>query len=193
MELREILLKEKPTQMLEVSPKGTVPVAAFSDGLVIDESLELMLWALAHADETSWLEHIDDSLALIWQNDTSFKSWLNKYKYHVRYPEHTIEYYRDQCAAFLDDLEARLGEHPFLLSAHPQLADLALFPFIRQFSLVDIEWFETSSYQGVKRWLDHWLESKLFAAVMHKYAVWDLGQPPVFLPMDPSILSERRG
>lgn len=181
-ELREILLKDKPHPMLVASPKGTVPVAVLNDQLVIEESLELMLWALSNNDPQGWLQNLDDSLELIFRNDDEFKYWLDRYKYQVGYPEHSQEYYRAKAETFLAALENILTGSDFLIASQPRLADIAIFPFVRQFAFVDKAWFESSEYVQTKRWLDYWLDHRLFEAVMEKYQVWENGASPIFFP-----------
>jgi len=131
VELREILLKDKPKEMLEISPKGTVPVLLLPDDLVIDESREIMMWALTQNDPENWLESIDKSNSLIDQNDNEFKPHLDHYKYADRFPEYSKENYREQTNAFLKQLDQRLNESRYLISDKISLADMAIFPFIR--------------------------------------------------------------
>ena len=185
-QLREILLKEKPAQMLDASPKGTVPVAVFDNGMVIEESLELMLWALSDSDgETeSWLDDLDTSLAIIHQNDNSFKPWLDRYKYHVGYPEQSQAYYQDRCGEFLEVLESRLSGHQFLLGEEQRLADIAVFPFVRQFAFVDRQSFDQSGFRELQRWFSYWLTSGLFNSIMHKYPPWHDRQEKVLFPIN---------
>lgn len=172
VEIREVDLKNKPSHMLEVSPKGTVPVMIFKNGKVIDESLDIMYWALKQNDPDHWLsadEH-ERSITqnLILKNDTEFKMWLNKYKYADRHPEQTEQYYQQQAEQFLQKLEALLSQHTFLIGEQLGLADIALLPFIRQFAHVDREWFDTSGYQNLRRWLDNLTGSDLFIRIMRK-------------------------
>ena len=181
-ELREILLKDKPNLMLQFSPKGTVPVAVINDKLVIDESLELMLWALAKNDPQNWLTNLDDSLEFIFRNDEEFKYWLDRYKYHVGYPEYSQEYYRGRAVEFLTEIEGALSKHDFLFGRSPSLADMAIFPFVRQFAFVDKCWFDQCEFSQTKQWLDYWLNNALYEAVMKKYQVWDPISAPQQFP-----------
>ena len=145
VEIVEVSLKDKPAQMLALSPKGTVPVLN-ADGVVIDESLQIMRWALAQNDPDDWLL-AGDSFAALWMekliegNDQIFKSALNRYKYAERYPERPMEAYRAEGALFLQKLDELLEGLDYLLADHPSLADIALLPFVRQFAHVDREWF----------------------------------------------------
>ncbi|TFF14120.1 glutathione S-transferase [Pseudomonas sp. BCA14] len=165
----EVSLKAKPAEMLALSPKGTVPVLSVA-GQVIDESLEIMQWALAQRDPDDWLLQGDGAvLALIAENDQVFKHHLNRYKYADRYPEHPMEYYRAEGEVFLHKLEGLLAGHEYLLAEHLSLADVALAPFVRQFANVDPEWFAGSPYQRLQKWLQRFLESPLFIAVMAKH------------------------
>lgn len=173
VQLREVILKEKPESMLQLSPKGTVPVLQLSSGDVIDESLEIMAWALSQHDPDHWLVNdIQKMLALIDKNDFEFKQWLDKYKYADRFPEQSEIFYREQCENFLVRLEKQLREHSYLFSDNISLADMAIFPFIRQFAAVDQQWFDQSPYPQLKTWLTDHINSPLFISVMHQYPAW---------------------
>ncbi|AZD54584.1 Glutathione S-transferase N terminus [Pseudomonas chlororaphis subsp. aurantiaca] len=172
LEIVEVSLKAKPAAMLALSPKGTVPVLSV-DGRVIDESLDIMRWALAQHDPQDWLLKDDMPAqqrieALIAENDQVFKLHLNRYKYAERYPEQPMEYYRSQGEVFLRQLDELLSQHDYLLAEHPSLADMALAPFVRQFAHVDREWFAQTPYRNLQRWLQRFLESELFTQVMAK-------------------------
>ena len=168
----EVDLRNKPEALLSCSPKGTVPVLQFSDGSVIEESLDIMQWALAIHDPEKWLGDGDgpsaETLALICQNDGPFKAALDRYKYAVRFPEHPAETYREQAADFLSELNSRISAQGYLVRNRPDLADFAIFPFIRQFANVDKHWFYQSKYQHLNKWLGTFLTSALFSAVMQK-------------------------
>lgn len=168
VEIVEVSLKAKPAEMLAISPKGTVPVLD-AGGQVIDESLEIMRWALAQNDPDDWLLGDDSRIAeLIEANDQVFKVHLNRYKYAERYPEQPMEVYRAEGALFLQKLDELLEGHDYLLTDHPCLADIALLPFVRQFAHVDRDWFATTPYQRLQTWLQRFLESELFTSVMKK-------------------------
>ena len=168
VEIVEVSLKAKPSEMLAISPKGTVPVLD-ADGQVIDESLEIMRWALAQNDPQGWLLDGDSRIAeLIEANDQGFKVDLNCYKYAERYPEQPMEVYRAQGAVFLQRLEGLLQDRDYLLADHPSLADIALLPFVRQFAHVDREWFAQTPYPRLQAWLHNFLESDLFTSIMKK-------------------------
>ena len=164
----EVSLKAKPAEMLAISPKGTVPVLD-AKGQVIDESLEIMRWALAQNDPQDWLFGGDSRIAeLIQENDQVFKVHLNRYKYAERYPEQPMEAYRAEGALFLRKLDELLDGRDYLLTDHPSLADVALLPFVRQFAHVDREWFAQTPYVRLQVWLQRFLESELFTAIMKK-------------------------
>jgi len=169
--LHEVSLRDKPQSMLDASSKGTVPVLCV-DGMVIDESIDIMRWALAINDPNKWLDisseqnHVFNEL--LQENDTTFKSWLDKYKYASRFPEYTEEHYRTQAEEFLMKLEAKLHCDKYLLTDTLKIADIAIFPFIRQFSMVDKAWFDDSKYTRVKEWLAEIISSELFVDVMKK-------------------------
>ncbi|SDU92984.1 glutathione S-transferase [Pseudomonas mucidolens] len=172
VQIIEVSLKAKPAEMLALSPKGTVPVLSV-DGQVIDESLAIMQWALAQHDPENWL--LQDQPAaqatmtqLIEENDQHFKLHLNRYKYAERYPEQPMEYYRAEGAVFLQKLEVLLAERDYLLADHPSLADIALMPFVRQFAHVDRAWFAQTPYRRLQAWLQRFLESPLFIAIVAK-------------------------
>lgn len=168
VEIVEVSLKAKPAAMLAISPKGTVPVLD-ADGRVIDESLEIMRWALAQNDPDNWLLDGDSRIAeLIEANDKVFKVHLNRYKYAERYPEQPMEVYRAEGAVFLQRLEELLADRDYLLTEHPSLADIALLPFLRQFAHVDREWFAQTPFVRLQAWLQRLLESDLFTSIMKK-------------------------
>ncbi|MDP7537161.1 MAG: glutathione S-transferase [Methylococcales bacterium] len=185
--LREVVLGHKPPSLLNCSPKGTVPVLILPNGQVLDESYDIMLFALQYHDPDHWLEPLDpikrsEAEALIAHNDGEFKFWLDRYKYSDRYPDYPVEFYRTQGALFLARLENKLSGHAYLLGDRAGLADMAVFPFIRQFAQVDRVWFDQSSYSLVGAWLDRLLESPLFLAVMTRYVPWDEGADEVSFP-----------
>jgi glutathione S-transferase len=170
VEICEISLKNKPSGMLKVSPKGTVPVLALHDGTVLEQSLDIMVWALRQNDADGWLEADHrQTQQLIAENDTGFKQALDQYKYAIRFPEQPAEVYRAQGEVFLQKLELLLSQHQFLLKDQVSLADIAIFPFIRQFAAVDGAWFESAPYLKLKAWLKALIESALFVSVMEKH------------------------
>ena len=165
----EISLKNKPGDFLALSPKGTVPLLVQSDGKIIEESLEIMLWALNINDREHWvLKDNDLCQKLIFENDFHFKKNLDKYKYADRFPEHPKEYYRSQCEIFLNALEEKLQFKLYLVEDRISIADIAIFPFIRQFRLVDENWFLNSKYDALKKWLNGLINSCMFKEVMKK-------------------------
>jgi glutathione S-transferase len=172
VDIVEVSLRAKPAEMLALSSKGTVPVLSV-DGRVIDESLDIMRWALAQHDPQDWLLKDDPQgqnamAALIEENDQAFKVHLNRYKYAERYPEQPMAFYRAEGEAFLRKLDELLKDRDYLLADHPCLADVALMPFVRQFAHVDREWFAQSPYRRLQGWLQRFLESALFTGVMQK-------------------------
>lgn len=175
VEFREVLLSNKPKSMLDYSPKGTVPVLVLPGSTVIDESRDIMFWALSINDPEQWLPG-EDGLKivgeLIDENDASFKAALDKYKYHVRHPEHDATFYRAQGEVFLQKLNDRLSAKRYLLGEKLSVADAAVFPFVRQFAHVDREWFYQTPYLKLQLWLDELLGSALFGDVMQKHALW---------------------
>ena len=184
VELREVVLRNKPQQLLDISAKGTVPVLLLPDGTVIDESLDIMYWALAQNDPDNWLANdlTEDIKQLIQDNDGEFKYYLDRYKYADRYPEQHETYYREQAEQFLIDLENRLSQHRFLCSDNISLADMAIFPFIRQFANVNTDWFQSSGYTYLNQWRQQHIESELFTSIMDKYPAWQPENESVFFP-----------
>lgn len=186
-ELREVSLKNKPKEMLEISPKGTTPVMQIFDAaqnfMVLEESLDIMCWALQQNDPLNWGNLSNDDLEianqLITTNDREFKQALDRYKYANRFPEQSPEFYRQQAEEFLKILEQKLCDHSqsvnsqFLIGDRQTLVDVAVFPFVRQFAYVDIEWFNASSYLNLQRWLRWHESSMLFELVMQKFPVWE--------------------
>lgn len=175
--LRAVVMKNKPEEMLAVSPKGTVPVLVLADGRVIDESLGIMLWALNNSDPQNLL-YAQDSLALpamlqlIAKNDQQFKPCLEKYKYAKRKHEISETFYRRQCEIFVAPLELTLSRQAYFMGATPCLADYALLPFIRQFARVDRQWYLQSPYPNLRRWLNGHLQMPFFTKVMAKFPLW---------------------
>lgn len=167
----EVSLKNKPQSLLDYSSKGTVPVVITCNGKVIEESRDIMLWALLQADPDNWLLQNDElkqqqMMQLVDICDTEFKPLLDRYKYFDRYPEQSQAEYRQQAELFLQKLDAHLAQHTFLIDANIRFADVAIFPFIRQFSSVDKFWFTESRYKNLQRWLDVCINTAMFTAVM---------------------------
>lgn len=169
VEIREITLKDKPAAMLKASPKATVPVLVLQDGRAIEQSLDIMHWALQHQDNDAWLSADSNKTEqLIAENDGSFKQALDKYKYAIRFPEQSADVYRTQGEVFLQKLETLLSQSGYLLGNKISLADIAIFPFVRQFSGVDTVWFEAAPYPKLKFWLKTLIESQVFVSIMEK-------------------------
>ena len=173
VEIREISLQNRPEELYEVSKKGTVPVLITIDGLVIDESLEIMLWTLKNNLNQTWLiDNHNKELEMINKNDVLFKKWLDRYKYHDRYLENPKEFYRKKCSDILSKYENQLHSRKYLLRDGISIVDIAIFPFIRQFANVDYQWFE-NNYNKLTFWLEEICSSNLFIEVMKKYEIWN--------------------
>lgn len=185
IELREVTLKDMPAELLKLSSAETVPVLQLSNETVMDESWDIVKWALSQNDSDNWLgidsEHLLDAEILVETNDFSFKEDLDHYKYADRFPEHSEEYYRRRCEKFLEELEEALSDQSYLLSESLTLADIAVFPFVRQFSLVDKNWFDQSSYINVKQWLSKLIGSDLFENVFQKHEAWTAGDTAIYV------------
>lgn len=187
VELREVVLRDMPAAMLEVSPKATVPVLVTPDGIVREESLDIVDWALARNDPDNWrldANTLQAELAyqLIGENDNAFKESLDRYKYAERYPEHPLEYYRELGEQFLTRLEMKLQTQAWLAGDAISVADICIFPFVRQFAHVDRGWFDSAPYPALQAWLDVWLDSELFTGVMQKYPQWQPGDAVTLFP-----------
>lgn len=186
LELREVVLKNKPPELLEISPKATVPVLQLSNGAVIDESRDIALWALEQASASRQTQYLPAHLQLdieelIDENDGAFKWALDRYKYADRYEE-SEEHYRELGEVFLAKLEALLEKHRYLFTNELSLADLAVFPFVRQFAHVDKSWFEQSPYPQLIRWYSELVESELFKSIMEKHKQWNAQQVAILFP-----------
>jgi len=176
VEAREIELRSKPQAMLDISPKGTVPVLQLADGRVIDESLDIMRWALDINDPQHWLsndrEWLAEAASLIDDNDGPFKQLLDRYKYPARYQDFApgigTAHYRNEAGVFLRRLSSRLARQPFLMGAATSLPDAAIFPFVRQFAQVDKAWFDRAHEGPLAQWLDALVGSPIFVSVMRK-------------------------
>jgi glutathione S-transferase len=185
-ELREVVLAHKPAALLEASAKGTVPVLIDTNGLVIDQSLDIMLWALRRNDPQHWLPANGDALIeamqFVAQCDDGFKFHLDRYKYPNRHAVSDAPMHREQGGLYLSDLNARLTAHRHLLGELECLADMAIAPFVRQFAHTDPIWFARQPWAALQFWLGAFEHSPAFQQAMAKYAPWELGQPPVLFP-----------
>jgi len=185
-ELREVVLKDKPPHMLEISPKGTVPVLLLPDHSILEESLEILLWALAQNDPEQWLlsdtQRHEEAMKLIERNDQEFKFHLDRTKYPTRYEGVDGEEHRQAAQAFLKTLDELLQDHPFLFGERLSFADVAIVPFVRQFANVDRGRFDGLPFSKLHAWLDRLLTSPVFTDVMKKYPQWKEGEPGVAFP-----------
>lgn len=194
VQLREIVLRNKPDHMLQISPKGTVPVLLLPDQTVIEESLDIMYWALEQADPQQLFPRDEAQQAtmreLITANDGPFKRGLDRYKYPPRYteehgelsPEQFAAHHRDAAAQVLVQLEQRLAEQPYLLGDQITMADLAIAPFVRQYAHTDLAWFKAQPWPHLLAWLQQFLDSTRFAQIMHKYTPWQPEDEVVLFP-----------
>lgn len=185
-ELREVVLRDKPAQLLRASPKATVPVLIDSDGRVIDESLDIMLWALERNDPKAWLtpekHSLDEAFALIRYSDGPFKQNLDRYKYPVRYGLPDGVAARDAELDWLAGLNSRLRIDGFLLGTRACLADMAIAPFVRQFAMTDQTWFFEQPWPALHAWLQQFTDGSLFVQIMPKFEPWQEGTLGVRFP-----------
>jgi glutathione S-transferase len=187
VELREVVLKSKPESMLLYSPKGTVPILVLEDGRVIDESVDIVNWALSVYDPMQLksgfsIADLNELKFLQETNDFVFKPHLDRYKYADRYPEGSALEYRKNCQVFIESLESRLERTCFLMGEYKTVADILLLPFVRQFAHVDKKWFDTTEYFHVRRWLSDEIESSAFIKVIKKHPPWNPEQQPIVFP-----------
>jgi len=187
-ELREVDLKNKPAEMLKISSKGTVPVLQLPEGQVLEQSLEIMYWAISQNDPQNWHlnkaslpETIDKFIKI---NDTNFKDALDKYKYTTRYPGEDRAINQEKCLEFLHILQYRLEEHAYLFANKISIADIAVFPFIRQCRLTDEKWFDAQPLPAVHHWLANFLTSRTFTNIMAKYEPWSPDDEPIIFGAD---------
>jgi len=169
-EHREVVLRDKPPQMLQASPKGTVPVFVTADSEVLEESTDIMRWALARSDPEGWLDR--DDPALVAANDGPFKHHLDRYKYSTRYDDVDPEEHGSAAVKYLRVLDGRLSDTPYLCGARRGFADIAIFPFVRQFANADRDWFDAQGLTNVRRWLKGLVGSDLFTRIMAKHDRW---------------------
>jgi len=181
--LREVVLRDKPTEMLAASPKGTVPVLVLPDGRVLEQSLDIMLWTLEQDDPAGWLSpstgNKEEMLDLIQRTETEFKPHLDRYKYATRYDDADPLEHRQLAGAFITLLNERLSASSYLFGERATLADVAIAPFIRQFANADRAWFDAAPYPFVQSWLGEFVVSDIFLAIMNKYKPWKLDDEPV--------------
>ena len=184
VEFREVILRDKPQSMIELSPKGTVPVLSLSSGQVIDESLDVIDWALKLNDPDNWLRSnkSEKSSKLIHTNDNEFKHHLDRYKYSKRYDNENPLAHREKCLIFINELEEQLGYSQFLYDDKISALDISILPFIRQFRITDMNWFDSLAKPYIQNWLMKFLESKLFKSIMIKYDKWEKGDEKIFFP-----------
>ena len=184
VEFREVILRDKPQSMIELSPKGTVPVLSLSSGQVIDESLDVIDWALKLNDPDNWLRSnkSEKSSKLIHTNDNEFKHHLDRYKYSKRYDNEYPLAHREKCLIFITELEEQLGYSQFLYDDKISALDISILPFIRQFRITDMNWFDSLAKPNIQNWLMKFLESKLFKSIMIKYDKWEKGDEKIFFP-----------
>jgi glutathione S-transferase len=189
VELREILLRDKAPEFLVASPKGTVPVLLADT--VIEESIDVMHWAIAQADPEGLMHHMGDAAsALIAECDGPFKTALDQTKYAVRYPDIDASESRAAAAHFITKLDAQLSGQRWLYGDCPTLADLAILPFVRQFAHTDLEWWDAQSFRHAQIWLKTFTASNRFKSIMTKYTPWKYGDDVILFPKPRRTVSD---
>jgi len=181
VELREVLLRDKAPEFLVTSPSATVPCLK-DGGSILDESLDIMHWALGRNDPESWLDMPDAGADQIAQADGPFKDALDRTKYATRYPECDPAAQRAMAHVFLRALDTQLQGQTWLYGSRPSLADMAILPFVRQFAFIDKALFDAQDWPDLSRWLETFLASDRFNTVMPKIAVWKSGDTPLLFP-----------
>lgn len=188
VELREVVLRDKPEEMLAASPKATVPVLILPNGSVLEESLDVIDWALGQKDREQWLgfssDQLDEMRGLIRTLDGPFKASLDRYKYENRFDSVSARAERDKGSEFVRELDQMLTGKTYLYGETFSLADGAILPFIRQFAHVDKEWFWAQDWPNVLRWLEAFLASDRFTSIMKKYPKWQAGDASTVFPGD---------
>ena len=189
VQLREILLRDKPADFLATSPKGTVPVLKLENGQVIDESRDIMFWALGQNDPENWLAvwRQNPALAMVFLDrlDGAFKHDLDRYKYASRYNRDAGSAHRDSGGTFLMELDQDLQQTGALSGPQLGLLDFASLPFVRQFRIADPDWFDDQSWPHLHAWLGGFLDSARFRLVMQKYPQWNPDGLSIAFPPQP--------
>lgn len=186
VELREVLLRDKAPEFLAASPTATVPCMVLPDGAVIDESLDIMIWATARHDPQSLRRPdrgtYDEMLDLVERCEDEFKVHLDRYKYASRFPELDASDERETASDFLIELDGLLDDSAFLFGARRSFADIGIAPFVRQFAHVDLDWFNSQKWHSLIRWLDDFKGSDAFKSTMTRYPRWNAGDPVTVFP-----------
>ncbi|PIP79725.1 MAG: glutathione S-transferase [Gammaproteobacteria bacterium CG22_combo_CG10-13_8_21_14_all_40_8] len=178
---REVVLKHKPKELLTISAKGTVPVLVLPD-TVIDESLDIMHWALHQCDPDGWLKApLNQQLALIQQNDSELKPLLDRYKYAIDYPEKSDNEHQNNAFNVMNQLLVNLQNSFFLFGAIPSLADFAIFPFVRQLASVDKDWFQQNASSAIIQWMNYFTDLDLFKQIMIKQPEWRIAKKDIWV------------
>ena len=182
---RDVELNDLPAEALAISSHATVPSLLISENEYLDESWDIVKWAAQQNDPDNWLgenhEYLNDAEMLVETNDYSFKEDLDHYKSADSHPEYPMEYYRQRGEEFLEELNDMLEKNHFLLAPHVTIADIAVFPFIREFAMVDKDWFDKAPYQKLQRWLDFILDTEWFREAIKKHETWQPGSVDIYL------------
>lgn len=186
VELREVFLRDKAPEFLATSPTATVPCMRLPDGTVIDESLDIMIWATARNDPERLRQpdvgSYEDMLELVERCEDEFKGHLDRYKYASRYDDANGTEERGRAAGYLRELDDRLQGRSYLFGGRRSFADIGIAPFVRQFAHVDLEWFNTQDWPNLIRWLEAFKDSDAFRSIMTKYPKWQAGDAVTLFP-----------
>ena len=184
-EIREVRLSNKPEHMLEVLPKGTVPILIL-ENVVIDESLDIINWVIRRNNifnDNLESDQLDLTEYLINKFDDKFKHHLDRYKYATRYENSDSDFHRTECLKILIDLEAIASESDWIFGEELNKLDISIFPFIRQFRIANPEWFDSLlEISKIKKILNNYLNSEEFKKIMFKYDEWKSGSDPIYFP-----------
>ena len=184
VQVREIKLQEKPSEFLKTSPKGTVPVLITKYGEILEESIDIMNWALGINDPHKWLGkgklENQEIIKLLDNLETKFKTNLDKYKYPNKFPGIDQLLYRDKNLCFLEKLNSYLKKNKSLNCKHLTFLDYAIFPFIRQFRNVDQEWFDKLNFSLLNNWFNQIIDSEDFSSIMKKFKKWEPNDLPIY-------------
>jgi glutathione S-transferase len=191
VELREVILRDKAPEFLATSPTATVPCMQLPDGTVIDESLDIMIWATARHDPQGLRQPergtFERMVELVERCEDEFKPHLDRYKYDSRYPDLDAGDERAKASMYLHELDGLLCGSAFLFGGRRSIADIGIAPFVRQFAHVDLDWFNARDWPDLIRWLEAFKASDDFRSIMTKHPKWQAGDPATLFPAQKAV------